>query len=70
MILLLILGAIVVVAVMGLALLWVYLDGKVSRRGEDTTQEMNRRLVEAENEIIELRRRIEDLETIAASSDS
>ena len=70
MILLLIMGAVVVVAVTGLVLLWGFLDGKVSQRGEDATQQMNRRLMDAENEIIELRRRIEDLETIAASSEN
>jgi len=70
MVLLFILGAIAVVAIMGLALLWIYLDGKMSGRASDSTEEVDRRLMEAENEIVDLKRRIEDLETIAASNDS
>ena len=69
MVLLLILGAFAVIAIAALALLWMYLDGKIGSRGEDPIQELTTRLESAESEVSELRRRVEGLETIVSNNE-
>jgi len=66
---LLILGAFVVIVTAVLILLWMYLDGKISQGGRSVIQKLTARLEEAENEVADLRRRVEDLETIASNED-
>lgn len=67
MIIPLISGAFVVIALVGLVVLWTYLDGKVRHDGKVALEELTTRLEATENEVSVLRRRVEDLETIAAS---
>lgn len=67
MIIPLISGAFVVIALAGLVVLWTYLDGKVRHGGKVALEELTTRLKATENEVSVLRRRVEDLETIAAS---
>ncbi len=67
MIIPLIWGAFAVIAIAGLVLLWIFLDRKVTHRGQPVIEELRTRLEAAENEVMDLRRRVEDLETIAAS---
>ncbi len=67
MIISLISGAFVVIALVGLVVLWAYLDGKVRHGGKVALEELTTRLEATENEVSVLRRRVEDLETIAAS---
>ncbi|MCY4158093.1 MAG: hypothetical protein OXE92_07910 [Bacteroidetes bacterium] len=69
MVLLLILGAFAVIAIAALALLWMYLDGKIGSGGEDPIQELTTRLEGAESEVSELRRRVEGLETIVSNNE-
>ena len=60
-------GAFVVIALVGLVVLWTYLDGKVRHGGMIALEELTTRLEATENEVSVLKRRVEDLETIAAS---
>ncbi len=69
MIFFLILGALVLLAVVGLVVLWVYLDGQITHGGKALLKEVMARLENAENEVSVLKRRVEDLETIAANED-
>lgn len=67
MILPLILGAFVIIAIVGLVILWGYLDGKISESSRSALQELTTRLETTENELKIVKRRVEDLETIATS---
>ena len=67
MIIPLILGAFVVIAIAGLVLFWIFLDKKITYGGRSIIEELRTRLEASENEVSELRRRVEDLETIAAN---
>ncbi len=67
MILPLISGALVVIALVGLVVLWTYLDGKVRQGNKVELDEFITRLDATEHEVSSLKRRVEDLETIAAN---
>lgn len=63
----LILGAIVILSIVGLVVLWAYLDGQVTHGGKAALKALTTRLENAENEVSLLKRRVEDLEIIAAN---
>ena len=67
MIIPLILGAFVIIAITGLVVLWGYLDGRISQSNRSELQDLTTRLEAAETELKIVKRRVEDLETIATS---
>ena len=65
----LILGAIIVVAVATLVVIWVQLHRRIAGAENSATATLTRRVDAAEEEIQNLRNRIEDLETIATADE-
>ena len=67
MVVYLILGAITIVAIAGLVLVWVQLDRRITGAEGTAAAALARRLESAEQELQHLRHRVEDLETIATA---
>ena len=61
----LILGAVTVSVIAVLVLVWIQVDRRLS--GQDAVTEVVNRLVTAEAELMQLRDRVEDLETIVTA---